>query len=88
MAIACFGLVTGLPLRPLFSFPSFMAFISRSTLLPAAGEYLRVALFFAVAVGMVFLLDRLMAVRTRRVALSAFKACRVGRAGMRGLGRR
>ena len=49
IAIACLGLVTFLPLLPLFSLPCFMAFISRSTLLPAAGEYLRVALFFAVA---------------------------------------
>jgi hypothetical protein len=48
IAIACFGLVTFLPLRPLFSLPCFIAFISVSTLLPAAGLYFRVdPLFFA-----------------------------------------
>jgi hypothetical protein len=41
IAIACFLLVTFLPLRPLFNFPCFIARISRSTLFPAAGEYLR-----------------------------------------------
>jgi hypothetical protein len=65
IAIACFGLVTFLPLRPLFSWPFFIAFISVSTLLPAAGLYFRVellffvAVFFAVAVffvAMIFLL--------------------------------
>lgn len=39
--MACLGFVTFLPLRPDFSFPSFMARISRSTSLPAEGEYLR-----------------------------------------------
>jgi hypothetical protein len=47
IAIACFRSVTRLPLRPLFSVPASIAFISRSTLLLAAGEYLRVELFFA-----------------------------------------
>jgi hypothetical protein len=51
MAMACFLLVTFLPL-PLLSFPSCISCISVSTLLPAAGEYLRVddclaAVFFA-----------------------------------------
>jgi hypothetical protein len=41
IAMACFLLVTFLPLRPLFNFPCFIARISLSTLLPAAGEYLR-----------------------------------------------
>jgi hypothetical protein len=41
MAMACFGLVTFLPLRPDFSLPCFMARISLSTSLPAEGEYLR-----------------------------------------------
>ena len=57
MAMACFGLVTRLPLRPLLSFPSFIAFISLSTLSPAAGEYFLVD-FFA-AVGMVCSLSQL-----------------------------
>ncbi len=33
--------MTFLPLPPLFNLPSCIAFISRSTLLPASGEYLR-----------------------------------------------
>jgi hypothetical protein len=41
MAIACFGLVTRLPLRPLFSSPCFISFISFSTYFPALGPYLR-----------------------------------------------
>jgi hypothetical protein len=41
IAMACFLLVTFLPLRPLFNFPCFIARISLSTLSPAAGEYLR-----------------------------------------------
>lgn len=41
MAMACFGLVTFFPLRPDFSLPFFIACISRSTDLPAAGLYLR-----------------------------------------------
>src|SRR3569833_3694036 len=41
MAIACLRLFTFLPLRPLFSLPRFIAFISRSTDLPAFGLYLR-----------------------------------------------
>ncbi len=65
MAMACFGFVTFLPLRPLLSFPSFMAFISVSTLFEAAGEYFRAddlcADFFAepflvVAVVVIFVL--------------------------------
>jgi hypothetical protein len=57
MAIACLRLVTFLPL-PLFSLPSFIAFISVSTLLPAASLYFRVLfllldflLAFLVAIG-------------------------------------
>ena len=46
MAMACLRLVTFLPLRPLFSLPCFIAFISRSTLLPAAFPYLRPELLF------------------------------------------
>jgi len=41
MAMAWFLLVTFLPLPPLLSSPFFIAFISVSTLLPAAGEYFR-----------------------------------------------
>src|ERR1035437_3134494 len=40
IAMACFLLVTFLPL-PDLSVPSFLSFISVSTLLPAAGEYFR-----------------------------------------------
>jgi hypothetical protein len=47
MAMACFGFVTFFPLRPLLSLPSFIAFISVSTSLLAAGEYFRVDEFFA-----------------------------------------
>ena len=47
MAMACFGFVTFLPLRPDFNLPCFMARISRSTSLPADGEYLRPEDFFA-----------------------------------------
>ena len=47
MAMACFGFVTFFPLRPDFSLPCFMARISRSTSLPAEGEYLRPEDFFA-----------------------------------------
>jgi hypothetical protein len=46
IAIACFGFVTFLPLRPLFSLPRFIAFISRSTDFPAFGLYLRPVDFF------------------------------------------
>jgi len=45
--MACFGFVTFLPLRPDFNLPCFMARISRSTSLPADGEYLRPEDFFA-----------------------------------------
>lgn len=41
MAMACLRLVTFFPLRPDFSLPCFISFISRSTALPAAGLYLR-----------------------------------------------
>src|SRR5215472_9028565 len=47
IAIACFRLVTFLPLRPLFSVPFFISLISRSTLLPALGLYFLPELFFA-----------------------------------------
>lgn len=53
MAIACLRLVTFFLLRPDFSLPFFMARISRSTDLPAAGLYFRLledffaAVFFA-----------------------------------------
>jgi hypothetical protein len=57
MAMACFGSVTFFPLRPLLSWPFFMAFISVSTSFCAAGEYLRLDFFadafFAVAVAIV-----------------------------------
>jgi hypothetical protein len=45
MAIACLGFVTFFPLRPLLSWPFFIAFISVSTFFCAAGEYLRVDFF-------------------------------------------
>ena len=41
MAIACFGFVTFLPLRPLFSLPRLNSCISRSTLFCAFGPYFR-----------------------------------------------
>ena len=50
MAIACLRLVTFFPLRPLFSLPCFIAFISRSTSLLADGLYFRVELDFFAAV--------------------------------------
>jgi hypothetical protein len=60
IAIACFLLLTVLPLRPLFSLPFFIALISVSTLFPAEGEYFRVDFFFVVApflvVGIAYLL--------------------------------
>jgi len=43
--MACLGLVTFLPLRPLLSLPAFISRISVSTCLPAAGLYLRVDFF-------------------------------------------
>ena len=46
IAMACFGLVTFLPLRPDLSRPFFIAFISVSTFFPAEGEYLLVVDFF------------------------------------------
>jgi hypothetical protein len=45
--MACFLLVTFLPLRPDLSWPFFIAFISVSTLFPAAGEYFLREAFFA-----------------------------------------
>jgi hypothetical protein len=39
MAMACFRLVTFLPLRPLFSLPRFISCTSCFTSLPAAGLY-------------------------------------------------
>lgn len=47
MAIACFGFVTFLPLRPDFSVPFFISRISVSAFLPDDGEYLRPDDFFA-----------------------------------------
>jgi hypothetical protein len=47
MAMACFLLVTFLPLRPDLSWPFFNAFISVLTLFPAAGEYFLPEAFFA-----------------------------------------
>ena len=44
IAIACFGFVTFLPLRPLFSVPRFISRISVPTCLPAAGGWHQVAL--------------------------------------------
>ncbi len=46
MAMACFGLVTFLPLRPDLSLPCFISLISVSTFLPAEGEYFRPEDFF------------------------------------------
>ena len=46
MAMACFGFVTFLPLRPDFSLPCFISRISLSTFLLADGEYLRLEDFF------------------------------------------
>ena len=54
MAIACFRLVTFLPLRPLFNLPRFISCISRSTFLPAEGLYLRVDFFDAFFAGAFF----------------------------------
>ena len=44
--MACFRFVTFLPLRPDFSFPCFIALISRSTDFEAFGLYLRPVDFF------------------------------------------
>ena len=49
IALACFGFVTFMWLRPLSSVPAFIAFISCSTLSPAAGPYL-VEAFFVVGI--------------------------------------
>jgi hypothetical protein len=45
MAMACFGFVTFLPLRPDLSVPRFISFISVSTFLLAEGEYFRPEVF-------------------------------------------
>lgn len=45
IAIACFRLVTFLPLRPLLSVPFLRFFITRSTSFEALLEYLRAILF-------------------------------------------
>jgi hypothetical protein len=55
MAMACFGFVTFLPLRPDLSLPRFISRISVSTFFPADGEYFRREVFFAAVLG-VFLL--------------------------------
>lgn len=47
IAIACFLLVTFLPLLPLRNLPSFLAFISAFTLFPADFEYLGFVDFLA-----------------------------------------
>lgn len=47
MAMACFRLVTFLPLRPLFSLPRFISCISCLTCLPAAELYLFLEDFLA-----------------------------------------
>jgi hypothetical protein len=47
IATACFLLVTFLPLLPLRNLPSFLAFISVSTLFPVDFEYLRFNDFLA-----------------------------------------
>ena len=44
--MACLRLFTFLPLRPIFSLPRLNSCISRSTFLPADGEYLRPEDFF------------------------------------------
>jgi hypothetical protein len=87
IAMACFLLVTFLPLRPLFNFPCFIARISLSTLFPAAGEYLRVDFFpvvdffFVALVGIAspwqvrWLLDSLRLCR----CCAAFEQCLVNR---------
>jgi hypothetical protein len=49
IAIACFGLVTFFPLRPLFSVPFFISLISVSTFLLADGLYFRAELLFFAA---------------------------------------
>jgi hypothetical protein len=46
IAMACFGFVTFLPLRPLFSLPRLNSCISRSTDFEAFGLYFRLEDFF------------------------------------------
>jgi cytochrome bd-type quinol oxidase subunit 2 len=75
MAIACFGFVTILPLRPALNLPCFIVFISVSTFFLDEGEYFRVEDFFALPdfflaaflVVISFLLDTLMAERKEQV---------------------
>jgi hypothetical protein len=55
MAMACFGFVTFLPLRPLFNLPRFISCISVSTCFAAEGPYLRVDLFAAFFVAIAIL---------------------------------
>src|ERR1017187_6246116 len=75
MAMACFLLVTFLPL-PDLSVPFFISFISVSTLLPAAGEYFRVddfllaVFFFAMLFFAAFLVAMLYPPRKSDVALA------------------
>lgn len=63
IAIACLGLVTFFPLRPLFSLPRFISCISRSTSLLAEGLYFLeldfLLDFFAAVFRPVDLVDRL-----------------------------
>jgi hypothetical protein len=47
--MACFGLRTVFPLRPLFSFPCFISFISVSTYEPASLYFRRLLAFFVLA---------------------------------------
>jgi hypothetical protein len=54
MAMACFGFVTFLPLRPDFSLPFFISRISLSTFFPADGEYLRRDDFWAAVLRALF----------------------------------
>ncbi len=82
IAIACFGFVTFFPLRPLFSLPCFIAFISRSTLLPAAGLYFRVELDFLAAA---LLAGAFFSRRFLRRLLRCFFSCRLLRCLLCGL---
>lgn len=74
IAIACFGFVTFLPLRPDLSVPRFISFISVSMFSLADGEYLRPEVFFAAVffallffVAILHLLDNQMAGRGNAV---------------------
>jgi hypothetical protein len=61
MAMACFGFVTFLPLRPLLSVPAFISSISRFTCLPAPGPYFVVDFFADFFAGAFFAADFLLA---------------------------